>query len=402
MSFKENVNVVFLGAGPTALAGIREIGEYTLDVFAVGTSKYEAGLFSRYVSSIGTVDPDKNPEILLQLLETFAEKYKGIHILIPTGDEFVEFLSENKKRLSTNFKFHILENDTSSLFLNKEKFYTLCQETNTPAPRTWTSKMGISLEEWGDNVYYPCFIKPMYYHKWAKTYGLKKGFLVHNKDELLKIYKDVVEHVSELIVQEVIEGDDDQIVIFTANFNRDSKPKEIFTGRKKRQYPNGFGTTTCAVSENIEEIKEYSIHILQHVKYRGVCDVEFKYDKRDNTYKIIEINQRIGRWYRLVTKSGKRPLLSSVLDLHEGGELLNESIQQNNIVWLFPMRDLLGIIKSKNLQKLNALKEYFGEKVWCIYERDDKKPFFVYFMEMVTKLYNFKKYTREINNNGKD
>ncbi len=388
----EKINVIFLGAGLTALAGIREIGEYGLQVFAVGSSKYEAGLFSKYVKSIGTTDPEKNPEILIQLLKTFAKNNKGTNILIPTGDEYVEFLSENKKILSDNFKFHNLENNISDLFLNKEKFYTLCQETHTPAPKTWTSKINIPLDKWADNVYYPCFIKPIYVHKWRNVYGLKKGFLVHDKNELLSKYEDVSKHVLDLIVQEVIEGDADQLVTFSANFDRNSNPEQIFTARKKRQYPEGFGTATCFVSEDINEIKNYAINILGHVGYRGPCDVEFKYDKRDHTYKIIEVNPRIGRFYRLVTKSGKRPLLSSILDLANIDTVLEEKEQKNEIHWLFPIRDIFIIMQMSGEEKKNALKDYFGKsKVWCVYETDDKRPFFAYFMEMLMKLYNFRK-----------
>ncbi len=395
MSLTKNINVVFLGAGLTALAGIREIGEdnnYNINIFAIGSNKYEAGLFSRYIRSLGIADPDQNPEMLLKLLETFAKKNNGIHILIPTGDEAVEFLSKNKDALNNNFKFHNLEKDISDLFLNKEKFYTLCQETATPAPKTWTSNMDIFLDIWKEEAQYPCFIKPVYVHKWKKIYGLKKGFLVHDKDELLSKYEEISKHVKELIIQEVIEGDADQLVTFTADFDRDCNPRQIFTARKKRQYPNGFGTATCFVSEDIEEIKNYSVNILRHVGYRGVCDVEFKFDRRDNTYKIIEINPRIGRFYRLVTKSDKRALLSSILDLANIDIVLDEKVQKNGILWLFPIRDIALIIKMNSAQMKSVFKDYFGKnKVWCVYDSEDKKPFFAYFREMVMKIYDFKR-----------
>ncbi len=390
----KKVNVVFLGAGLTALAGIREIGEndtYNIDIFVIGSNKFEAGLFSQYVRSLGVEDPEKNSEMLLQLLETFAEENKGEHILIPTGDEYVEFLSDNKELLSRNFKFHNLENNISDLFLNKEKFYALCQDTGTPAPRTWTSNMDISLNIWGEEVYYPCFIKPIYVHKWKKHFGLKKGFVIQNKDELLAQYEKVSKKVKELIVQEVIEGDTNQLVTFSASFDKDSNPRQIFTARKKRQYPEGFGTATCFVSEEIDEIKQYSINILQYVGYRGVCDVEFKLDKRDKTYKIIEVNPRIGRFYRLVTKSNKRPLLSSILELADIDIVLDEKVQKNGIHWLFPIRDIAIIIRMSAKKRKNVLKDYFNSnKVWCVFDTNDIKPFFIYFLEMVSKLYNYK------------
>lgn len=390
----KSINVIFLGAGLTALGGIREIGEndiYEINVFAIGSNKFEAGLFSRYTRSLGIADPDKNPELLLQLLEVFVETNKGVHILIPTGDEYVEFLSKNKEILSHNFKFNNLENNISDFFLNKEKFYKLCQDTGTPAPKTWTKNMDLSLKTWGDEVMYPCFIKPIYVHRWKNVYGLKKGFLVHDKDELISKYKDVSAHVKELIVQEVIEGNANQLVTFSANFDKDSNPRQIFTARKKRQYPEGFGTATSFISEDIDEIKQYSINILRSVGYRGVCDVEFKLDQRDDTYKIIEINPRIGRFYRLVTKSNKRPLLASILELADIDMTLNEKVQKNGILWLFPIRDIFILIKMNSVERKNALKDYFNNnKVWCVFDINDVKPFFIYFLEMISKIYKFK------------
>jgi len=376
------MKVIFLGAGPTALAGIREVAEEGLEVFAIGLNKFETGLYSKYSTSLGVCDPFKNSKGLVKLLENFAQNKNEPLILIPTGDEFIEFLSQYKKELADfGYKFSLLENDLSELFLNKEKFYNLCQQTKTPAPKTWTINQDASLEKWSQDALYPCFIKPIYYHKWAKVYGLKKGFLVFDKDELLKTYDEVSKNINELIVQEVIEGDDDKIVIYTANFSKNSKPKQIFTGRKKRQYPKGFGTTTAAISEDIKKIKIYAENILSEVGFEGVCDVEFKFDKRDNLYKIIEINPRIGRWYRLVTKSGKKPLTSSIFDLAKHKETLQESEQENGKLWLFPIRDLPSIIKT------DAIKDYFKiAKVWCIFELKDPKPFFVYFLEMASKL----------------
>lgn len=386
------INVIFLGAGPTALAGIREVGEYNLNVYVIGVNKYETSLFSKYTKSLGYADPLINSTKLKDILLTFAKEYKTGYknILIPTGDDYIEFLSNNKTVLKDNFNFSLLENDLSKELLSKELFYELCVKYNLPAPKTWNSVSNISLEDWAENALYPCFIKPVYYHKWAKVYGLKKGFEVSNKVSLLEVFKETSKNVKELVIQEIIEGDDDNLVIFSAHFDKNSKVSQCFTGRKLRQYPVGFGTTTCARSEDIEIIKEYSIKFLKAINYRGVCDVEYKYDKRDNTYKIIEINPRIGRWYRLVTKSGKRPLLSSILELanNENYNTLEDKPQKSDIYWFFPIRDIPSIIASN---KIIAFSSYLKRnKVWCIYDYNDIKPFFTYFSEIFYKVIKYK------------
>ncbi len=384
----KNINVIFLGAGPTALAGIRELGEANLNIYTIGLNPYETALFSKYAQKLGYAHPEKDAKKLLKILNDFEYKENSINILIPTGDESIEFLSKYKDELKNKFKFSLLENDISEIILNKEKFALLCSELNIPAPKTWTKLLNMSIEDWAKNVMYPCFIKPVYYHKWAKIYGLKKGFLVNSEIELIKTFKEVSKNFKDLIVQEVIPGDDSNIVIFSANFT-EKNVEQIFTGRKIRQYPINFGTTTCAISENIEEIKNYSIKLLQHMDYRGICDVEFKYDNRDNTYKIIEVNARTGRWYRLVTASNKKPLLASVYSLAGIKKNLPEIPEKEDVIWLFPIRDIPAIFKLND--KVKNIKIYFKKnKVWCIWDKKDPLPFFMYFFEMVYKLYKYK------------
>ncbi len=93
----------------------------------------------------------------------------------------------------------------------------------------------------------------------------------------------------------------------------------------------------------------------------------------------------------MVTKSDKTPLLSSILELAKVEDILEEKPQNYKAFWLFPIRDLPAIIKRKTDNRLILLKDYLRpQKTWCVYENKDMKPFFVYFLEMASKLYHQK------------
>ncbi|MFW5982887.1 MAG: hypothetical protein ACOCQ4_00150 [bacterium] len=380
----KKIRAVLLGGGPTALAGIRELGINSVDTYVITISNYEVSRYSKYAKYIGTYDFEKNEDELVSFLLKFSSK-KSIDILIPSGDESVKFLSNNKEKLESKYKSSIFENDVTKLLINKKEFSKICEKIEVSQPKTWHKDKGISIENWSYEVNYPCLIKPVYYHLWKEKYGLKKGFVVNDANQLVKTYNDVSRNISDLIIQEVIEGEDDNIVIFSANFKSDSVDS-IFTGRKIRQFPYGFGTTTFAKQEFVSEIINSSLKLLKHINYIGPCDVEFKFDKKTKQYKIIEVNSRIPRWYSLVTSSGKQPLFNSVLflaniDTNDNNDVLNE-----NIYWYFGFRDFL--VFNKNLSYTKTLKTLFSRNItYCIWDKSDILPFFTYFIEVIYKLF---------------
>jgi predicted ATP-grasp superfamily ATP-dependent carboligase len=85
--------------------------------------------------------------------------------------------------------------------------------------------------------------------------------------------------------------------------------------RRTTQYPGDFCRTSCLV-ETIEstEVEEAAARLLEAIRYSGTAEVEFKYDSRDRTYKVLGVNSRA---YGLGTArhpSGRRlPLLAMAL-----------------------------------------------------------------------------------------
>ena len=92
----------------------------------------------------------------------------------------------------------------------------------------------------------------------------------------------------DLIIQEYMPGEDSQLYWGVTYLNAQGKPLAVWTGRKLRQYPRGFGTATLAESRRDPWIAQAAVSILQAMGHRGYGVVEFKKDRRDGSFKITE------------------------------------------------------------------------------------------------------------------
>src|SRR5579863_3621357 len=60
----------------------------------------------------------------------------------------------------------------------------------------------------------------------------------------------------------------------------------------------------------------YPTAFMKAVGYRGIVDIDFRYDSRDGEYKILDVNSRIGSTFRLfVSRTGMDVARALYLDL---------------------------------------------------------------------------------------
>lgn len=378
--------VVILGMGPTSLSLVRALGRKGVSIYGVGLNPYELTLSSRYCRRLGAIDPRNHPEEVLNLLLKFGQKHSKHTklVLYPTGDECVVFIGENHTALSQYYVFSRLNPDVLELFLNKARFYEACLEHNLPAPLTFIPKEPIDLKEIAKKISFPCIMKPKYYHRWAMKHGLAKVIYCNNSVELLGCLEGLSENASDFIVQEVIDGPEEDIYVVAAYLDRKGIPHGVFVGQKIRQYPVGFGTTTLIRSAKAPELKALTVDFLQKVGYQGLVDVEFKYDRRTGSFFIIEINPRLGRWYGIVEAAGHDTVHYSYLDLTDQ-QIPDDVVDSKPTTWAFFIRDVLSILKNKRWHSADLFQSYAGPRTWCIWARDDITPFFAYFGEIIAK-----------------
>jgi len=379
--------VLILGACPTGLAAIRNIGRQGVKIYAVDPNPVAVGFFSRYCRRLGVYDPSRHHDKLLEAMLAYGRRAAVKPVLIITSDVYLSFVAEHYRELQEYYLFHELTPEIIERFLNKKAFYKLCREHNINAPATYFIDENENIEQIASQISYPCIIKPIYIHVWDKVFKGIKAFVNRDGDELIANFRKVKACglQDNVMFQEIVDGDDKDIFIYAACFTSDSRPAGTFTGRKIRQFPPGFGVTVMAVGEDNPEFKKMCTDFLREIDFCGLCDVEFKRDSRTGELKIMEINPRVGRWYGVVESCGLNLPLTAYLDL-TGQSLPEGAIQKPGRRWVHLFRDFLSsvfYIRGGKLTVREWLATLRGQKKWAIYASDDPMPFFFSFLGLV-------------------
>jgi len=331
-----------LDLSPTGIAVARILHCHGVDVYGVDVSERAIGKFSRYIKkpSFG-FETDLNKKFVDNLIY-FSKRFSKKVVLIPCSDVFIEFVSSHFDILNEYFYIQdSLNPDISEKFLNKRKFYSLCEELNIPYPKTLYLKGYEKSDYILQRLRLPMILKPNLIHKWKKHLKGKKVVEIKNKDELNDILKKERELLKDSMLQEIIPGPEENIYVCKCYFDKSGKLLASFTGKKIRQYPPIFGSGSYMVSCEAKEVEEISISFLTKAGFKGICGTEFKYDPRDGIFKMLEVNIRPQLWEDLTRVAGREVVWVAYCDL-AGLEIPELNSQRNGAVWCFLFRDIIS------------------------------------------------------------
>ena len=384
---------IVLGLCPTGLAAVRGLGRCGIPVKGVDSSCWSIGFFSKYCSKLTSIDYTNPKNKLIETLVKYGRTLTEKGVLFPTSDEFLVFIAKHNKRLSKYYRFPALNEDILDLFLNKRRFYQTCINEQVPCPKTFFPTKEDDLDSIGKQLKYPCIIKPIFSHIWARTFKAIKAIKINSINELYTVYRKLgTSKVQDnIMIQDLVEGDDDQIYVFASYFDKNSVPLAIFTGKKIRQYPPRFGTAALAESVKVQEIIDLSVRFLKGVKFHGLCGVEFKRDARDGKLKIMEVNQRVSRWYSLSERCNINLVHIAYLDLTARNKIKTYS-QKEGYKWIFIWRDLFSSLYYIRKRKLSIRRWFYslkGPKEYAIYTFDDPLPLFIFPLYLIRQLFYY-------------
>jgi D-aspartate ligase len=363
--------VIVLGGQYGALSVTKALAKENIQVILLAPSSHNHAWHSRFISQRVTI-PDAKDNGLLDLLINPKEDWEGA-LLIPTLDDYVIFISENRTELKKKYVFTVQDWGVARRIINKDLLYPQAQEIGVPTPRFFLPDSMEYLNKWRSEFIYPCILKPYESYKFRDVYN-RKVLMVHDFQELCEMFKDTSQNNLKVMISEIIPGDDSSIFSYRSYIDSQGNVLAEMCTQKLRQYPTNFGQgSVVRTIPLIPEIRDQALKLLKSFSYYGESSTEFRLDYRDNQYKLMEINIRpvVTEW--LFVEAGINFPYITYLDLVENSRA-KSSTYCHELYWIHNFWEIANFylsLKAGNLNLRKFLAPYWKKKVYLYPFFDD-------------------------------
>lgn len=303
---------ILLGTDANAYGMARSFHEaYGITSLALGKFPLLETRHSKIVQVETKPDFEKD-EVFLATLNEVYEAYKDSYqnlILIACGDRYTELLTLHKESLKKRFHVPYIDNALKNQLEDKVDFYNICQTYSLDFPKTYlvTKENRANIElPFG----YPVAIKASNSISYVVLdfEGKKKAYKADNEKEMKAIVELIYNNGYEdtLIIQDFIPGDASMMYVLNAYSNEKAKVQMMCLGHVilEDTTPHGIGNYNGIIQEANQALYEKYQAFLEEIGFIGFSNFDLKYDVRDNTFKVFEINIRQGRSSFFTTASG--------------------------------------------------------------------------------------------------
>ncbi len=333
-----------LTVSPTGLAVARSLAPRGVPVWGVDDHAREIGHYSRWFRR----DPrfsyaPPGPE-LLQALLRFGEEQERPPVVFLGGDPYMDFVAEHHEALRERFILaESMRPEVNSVLLNKRTFYERCQAIGVDLPGTRFPKDAVEARAAARELRYPAIVKPSHAHLVrTRLGGGAKLVEVADADEAVAWWERFGEWGSDAVLQEIIPGPERNIMVAGLYTDAQLRVRSLFTARKNRQYPPWYGSGSYMEACWSDEISTLSQDLIRKLGYRGVCGTEYKWDPRDERWKLIEVNPRPTLWFALTRAAGVDVVWDAYCDLVGLPNEVHVGCQDDGARWQLLVRDIVS------------------------------------------------------------
>ena len=346
-----------------------------------------------YRSSLA--DSDQFANILIDVAKKYETPGKTL-LLVGTNDLYVRLIIENAETLREYFTFNYIDENLMNQLQVKANFYKLCAEHGIETPTTFFYDCS-SKEPFEEEMMYPVIIKPSNGIEYSqnKFAGQQKVYKVESSDELQEVIRTITAsgYRDELIIQDFIPGDDTFMwdsVIYASS----KKQTQLVTFAQvvlQEHTVTAIGNYTALITRYNEEIMKKLQNFLEAVGYTGFANFDLKYDERDGTFKVFEVNIRQGRSSYYVTALGHNMAQYFVDDLIYQKEKPVTYLNEDFLFTVVPKIVLRKFVDNSEVRKdvIRLIKKgKYGNPLFYKKDKHLKRKFYMF----ARQLNYYKKY----------
>jgi D-aspartate ligase len=279
---------IVLGGSSNAVSVARSLGRAGITVHALGDPKNQVR-WSRHVDEFVAI---ASPDVQTKTLEWLAAGPRE-GVILPCDDEGLELVARHRAEL-TGLGYIPSEHDDKVLLgmLDKERTYELAHAAGVPTPFTMTLRRDTELESIPPGFSFPCAVKPLQSHLFARYRPGVKALIANDEPELRRHVQLAASLDVDVMLTEIIPGPEGAFCSYYSYLDEEGQPLFHYTRHKLRQHPLPFGVASYATNDGQPEAERMGLRFFQGVGLRGLGNVEFKRDARDGSLKLIECNSR--------------------------------------------------------------------------------------------------------------
>jgi predicted ATP-grasp superfamily ATP-dependent carboligase len=360
-----------------SLGVIRSLGRLGVPVYGVHEGPWAPAASSRYLTGRFFWQPrPDDPQRTLSGLFDLASQIGRRAVLYATDDAGAIFLAEHGDVLREAFAFPRPPADLPRRLAGKYSMFQLCRDLGVPTPQAMLAWSPGEAARFAAQADYPLIAKLT--TPWRGTAGqLRSTTIVATPSELQEICACAHETSTGLMLQEYIPPAPGQDWFFHGYFDTGGRCQTAFTGVKDRSYPAYAGLTSLGRSVPNSRLREQVTGMAATIGFRGIVDLDLRFDPRDAQYKLLDFNPRLGAQFRLFTTgTGVDVARAAYLDLTgqpaEAGEMTRG---RRFLVENYDPLGAVGYWRRGELGLRSWLKSLrrVDEVAWLA--RDDLRPF---------------------------
>jgi D-aspartate ligase len=358
------------------LGAIRSLGRLGIPTYGVHEGPWAPAAASRYLHgrAFWQPDPADTDRVCAGLLQ-LARRIGRPAVLIPTDDAGAIFLAEHGSALREAFLFSVPPADLPRRLAGKYSMYQLCRQLGVPSPGAVLPGSLDEALEFGAMAGFPVVAKLT--TPWRHGSALRSTAIIRTAAELEASCRAAERAGAGLMLQEHIPGGPGQDWFFHGYCGAAPACRPAFTGIKDRSYPAYAGLTSLGHSAPNPPLRDQVTQMLARLCYRGITDLDLRYDTRDGQYKLLDFNPRLGAQFRLFRDTaGVDVVRAAYLDLT--GQAVPDAPQVDGRCFVVENYDALGALGYWRRGDLSAgawARSLRGVNEAAWFARDDLRPF---------------------------